>query len=103
MLDSAGRLISGPGDRTDDLFDAFSITCKTAVPPYVLVSTNNTKDQRIAKRIAIGALGRKLIGEAQRNGIIGAEEAANLAASPTLPRREPGWGTGSRETRLKSY
>ncbi len=46
---------------------------------------------------------RKLIGEAQRNGIIGAEEAANSPASPTSARRELGWGTGSRETRPKSY
>jgi hypothetical protein len=34
MLDSAGRLIGGPDrDRTDDLFDAFSITCETPVAP----------------------------------------------------------------------
>jgi len=30
---------------------------------------------------------RKLIGEAQRNGIIGAEEAANLAGVPNLPQK----------------
>ena len=46
---------------------------------------------------------RKLIGEAQRNGIIGAEEAASLAGVRTSRRRELGWGTGSRETRPKSY
>ena len=37
---------------------------------------------------------RKLIGEAQRNGIIDAEEAAPSPQSPTSLRREPGWGTG---------
>jgi site-specific recombinase XerD len=30
---------------------------------------------------------RKLIGEAQRNGIIGAEEAANLASVPNLSQK----------------
>jgi site-specific recombinase XerD len=30
---------------------------------------------------------RKLIGEAQRNGIIGAEEAANLAGVPNLSQK----------------
>ena len=30
---------------------------------------------------------RKLVGEAQRNGIIGAEEAANLAGVPNLPQK----------------
>ena len=30
---------------------------------------------------------RKLIGEAQRNGIIGAEEAANIAGVPNLPQK----------------
>jgi site-specific recombinase XerD len=30
---------------------------------------------------------RKLIGEAQRNGIIGAEEAASLAGVPNLPQK----------------
>jgi site-specific recombinase XerC len=37
---------------------------------------------------------RKLVGEAQRNGIIDAEEAANSPAFPTFPRGEPGWETG---------
>ena len=45
---------------------------------------------------------RKLIGEAQRNGMIGAEEAANLAGVPNLSRREPGSATGSRGTRPRS-
>src|SRR6202042_2318296 len=45
---------------------------------------------------------RKLVGEAQRNGIIGAEEAANLAGVPNLSRREPGSATGSRGTRPRS-
>src|SRR3984893_18832559 len=30
---------------------------------------------------------RKLVGEAQRNGILGAEEAANLAGVPNLPQK----------------
>jgi Phage integrase, N-terminal SAM-like domain len=45
---------------------------------------------------------RKLIGEAQRNGMIGAEEAPNLAGYPTSPRREPGGATGSRGTRPRN-
>jgi site-specific recombinase XerC len=45
---------------------------------------------------------RKLIGESQRNGIIGVEGAANLSGVPTSPKREPGWGTGSRANRPRS-
>src|SRR5260370_13372354 len=37
---------------------------------------------------------RKLVGEAQRNGIIDAEEAANLAGVPTFLRKGRDWGTG---------
>ena len=39
---------------------------------------------------------RKLIGEAQRNGIIGAEEAANLAGVPNLSQK--GTRVGRRDT-----
>ena len=46
---------------------------------------------------------RKLIGEAQHNGIIGAEEAASLAGVPNLSQKGTRVGTGSRETRPKSY
>ena len=37
---------------------------------------------------------RKMVFEARKNGMIGAEEAANLTEVPTSPRREPGWETG---------
>ena len=48
---------------------------------------------------------RKLVGESQRNGIIGAEEAASLAGVPNLPQKgtggelahaRPGQGTAYR-------
>jgi hypothetical protein len=38
---------------------------------------------------------RKMIGEARKNGMLVAEEAANLTErSLALARREPGWATG---------
>ena len=37
---------------------------------------------------------RKLVSEARKNGMLGAEEAARLTDVPTSARREPGWGTG---------
>jgi hypothetical protein len=45
---------------------------------------------------------RKLIGEAQRNGIIGAEEAANLAGVPNLSQKGTRVGKGSRGSRPRN-
>jgi len=36
----------------------------------------------------------KLVSEARKNGMLGAEEAASLTDVPTSARREPGWGIG---------
>ena len=37
---------------------------------------------------------RKLVGEAQRNGILDAEQAAKVIDLPNLRQRGSGWGTG---------
>ena len=37
---------------------------------------------------------RKMIGEARKNGMLGAEEAATLTDVPNISQREPGWETG---------
>ena len=42
---------------------------------------------------------RKMVSEARKNGMLSAEDAANLTETPTSGRREPGWGTGSPKSR----
>jgi hypothetical protein len=37
---------------------------------------------------------RKMVFEARKNCMIGAEEAANLTKIPNIPQRELGWETG---------
>jgi hypothetical protein len=37
---------------------------------------------------------RKMIGEARKNAMLGAEEAATLTDVPNISQREPGWETG---------
>jgi hypothetical protein len=37
---------------------------------------------------------RKLVSEARKNGMLGAEEAASVTDVPNISRREPGWETG---------